>query len=78
MNLFTEIDQVDSVLSADGWRPARRAENSMTDRRNRSRRQEQGEKQICHLSFHICHLLLIPSRSEVRATRVVDIDSARV
>ena len=55
MNLFTEIDQVDSVLSADGWRPARRAENSMTDGRSRSRGGRKADLSlvISHLSFAI-------------------------
>ncbi len=62
MNLFTEIDQVDSVLSADGWRPARRAENSTPDGRGRGRRQRQenGKNRfvIGHFTFVICYCFL--------------------
>ena len=65
MNLFTEVDQVDSVLSADGWRPARRAENSTAGREQAHRRegQKQGEDLslvISHLSFVISEIRSVP------------------
>ena len=49
MNLLKKIDQVDSVLPADGWRPARRGEDSII------RRQERQAGGRNHWSYIIRH-----------------------